>query len=54
MEHLKAKVEAGADLIVTQLFYSTTLFVDYVKRCRAAGVKVLMEALSRVDSLVFF
>eukprot|EP00597_Dinobryon_sp_UTEXLB2267_P004201 CAMPEP_0170065062 /NCGR_PEP_ID=MMETSP0019_2-20121128/5295_1 /TAXON_ID=98059 /ORGANISM="Dinobryon sp., Strain UTEXLB2267" /LENGTH=292 /DNA_ID=CAMNT_0010271847 /DNA_START=376 /DNA_END=1254 /DNA_ORIENTATION=+ len=40
MEHLKAKVDAGADLIVTQLFYSTDLFVDYVKRCRAAGVKV--------------
>ena len=42
--HLKAKVEAGADLVVTQLFYSTDLFVDYVRRCRQAGITVCMYA----------
>ena len=40
MAHLKAKVAAGADLVVTQLFYSTELFVDYVRRCRLAGITV--------------
>ena len=40
IQHLKAKVAAGADLIVTQLFYSTDLFVDFVKRCRSADITV--------------
>uniref|UniRef100_UPI0040577AAB methylenetetrahydrofolate reductase n=1 Tax=Alistipes sp. TaxID=1872444 RepID=UPI0040577AAB len=37
---LKAKVDAGADYVVTQLCYDTERFFDYVKRCREAGIHV--------------
>ncbi|RSH84647.1 uncharacterized protein EHS24_006171 [Apiotrichum porosum] len=35
---LKAKCDAGADFIVTQLFYDVPSFVEWVARCRAAGI----------------
>lgn len=37
--HLKAKVDAGADFIITQLFYDVELFLKWVEKCRAAGIK---------------
>ncbi|EWM29162.1 methylenetetrahydrofolate reductase [Nannochloropsis gaditana] len=38
IEHLKAKIDAGADFIVTQFFYDVEVYLDYVARCRAAGI----------------
>ncbi|KAG0226223.1 hypothetical protein BGW42_003817 [Actinomortierella wolfii] len=35
---LKYKVDQGADFIVTQLFYDTRLFLDWVKECRDYGI----------------
>lgn len=32
--YLKRKVEAGADLIITQLFYDVELFIKFVADCR--------------------
>lgn len=37
---LKAKVDAGADYVVTQLCYDTERFFDYVRRCRESGIHV--------------
>lgn len=36
----KAKIEAGAHFIVTQMFYDNRKYFDYVARCRAAGITV--------------
>jgi methylenetetrahydrofolate reductase (NADPH) len=35
--HLKEKIDAGADFILTQLFYNVDTFVDWVADCRAFG-----------------
>ncbi|KAH9808326.1 methylenetetrahydrofolate reductase-domain-containing protein [Melampsora americana] len=37
---LKEKVEAGAQFIVSQLFYDTSTFLNWVKECRQIGIKV--------------
>ncbi|GBE81900.1 methylenetetrahydrofolate reduct [Sparassis latifolia] len=40
LEFLKAKVDAGADFIVTQLFYDVDNFLRWVKKVRAKGIRV--------------
>lgn len=39
MDYLRQKVEAGADLIITQLFYDTKIFLRFVRDCRGIGIK---------------
>ena len=38
--HLKAKVDAGLDFVVTQLFFDNRVYFEFVKRARAAGIGV--------------
>ncbi len=40
LEHLLAKVEAGVDFLITQLFFDNACYFDFVARARRAGVKV--------------
>lgn len=40
IRHLKDKVDAGADFILTQFFYDCAQFVLFVERCQAAGITV--------------
>src|SRR6267378_1481879 len=40
MDHLKAKVGAGADYIVTQLFFDNRDFFDFRERCALADIHV--------------
>ncbi len=36
--HLKAKIDEGADFVITQLFYDLDEYFDFIDRCRAAGI----------------
>lgn len=38
--HMKAKIEAGAEYITTQLFFDNDKYFQYVDKCRAAGINV--------------
>lgn len=32
-------MDAGADLIITQLFFDTKIFIDFVKNCKEKGIE---------------
>jgi methylenetetrahydrofolate reductase (NADPH) len=40
LTHLKNKVEAGLDFVITQLFFNNANYFSFVERARACGVRV--------------
>lgn len=40
IEHLKRKVDAGADRIITQFVFDNAHYLRFLERCRAAGIWV--------------
>tara|TARA_R110000782_G_scaffold54637_8_gene115478 strand:+ start:14511 stop:15443 length:933 start_codon:yes stop_codon:yes gene_type:complete len=53
MDHLKAKIDAGADFIVTQMFFDNRDFYDFRDRCELAGIRVpIIAGIMPVQSVV--
>ena len=52
MDYLKAKVEAGADYICTQMFFDNRDFYDFCERCEIAGIRVpIIAGIMPVSSI---
>ena len=44
ISYLKKKVDAGADHLLSQLFFDNEQFYRFIERCRIKGIKVPIEA----------
>ena len=52
IKRLKEKIDAGAEYIVTQLFYDNSKFFAFVDACREAGIKVpIIPGIKPIESL---
>ena len=52
LTYLKKKIDAGAEYIVTQMFFDNTAFFRFVEKCRAAGIKApVIPGLKPITSL---
>ncbi|MSR33893.1 MAG: methylenetetrahydrofolate reductase [NAD(P)H] [Phycisphaerales bacterium] len=52
MDHLRAKVDAGADYVCSQLFFDNAAFIDWKERCELSGIRVpIMAGIMPVTSI---
>lgn len=52
LDYLKKKIDAGAEYIVTQMFFDNQKYFDYVEKCRAAGINVpIIPGLKPIKNL---
>lgn len=40
LKYLKAKIDAGAEYIVTQMFFDNSKYFEFIEKCREAGINV--------------
>ena len=52
MKYLKQKVDKGADYIVTQMFFDTQKYIDFVTKCREIDINIpIVPGLKPITSL---
>lgn len=52
MKYLKQKVEKGADYIVTQMFFDTQKYIDFVTKCREMDINIpIVPGLKPITSV---
>lgn len=52
LQNLKAKVDAGAEYIVTQMFFDNSKYFEFVDACRAIGINVpIIPGLKPIKSM---
>ena len=51
LQYLKAKVDAGAEYVVTQMFFDNKKYFDFVRMCNGAGINVpIIPGLKPISS----
>ena len=52
LHYLKQKIDAGAEYIVTQLFFNNQKYFNFVEKCRAAGINVpIIPGIKPIENL---
>jgi methylenetetrahydrofolate reductase (NADPH) len=52
MKYLKQKVDKGADYIVTQMFFDTQKYIDFITKCREMDINIpIVPGLKPITSL---